>query len=256
MRNWLFGLPEGIICEQSPWCQRKWWACSWLCSSIFHWEDCFIASDTRLQIKGHKNNHVRPPTWNFVHWLPRYASTTIYRCIALLQLLRRWQHKSRKLWIPVGFQGSSKYLRSVSNTLAFFCDHSVHSGLQWGQLHWKRSQVSGNKYFWHAAATKSRVCFTWMCFIKQTELQQLLQVAILHRGNPLMKGTFINIESIDVAYRWTHLILINVNLVQQDATIQDTRWMKGTTSRPQRTHSNTGNEESSKKKERNYNIRG
>jgi hypothetical protein len=24
-----------------------------------------------------------------------------------------------------------------------------------------------------------------------------------------------------VAYRWTHLILINVNLVQQDATIQD-----------------------------------
>jgi hypothetical protein len=26
---------------------------------------------------------------------------------------------------------------------------------------------------------------------------------------------------INVAYRWTHLILINVNLVQQDATIQD-----------------------------------
>jgi hypothetical protein len=25
----------------------------------------------------------------------------------------------------------------------------------------------------------------------------------------------------NVAYRWTHLILINVNLVQQDATIQD-----------------------------------
>jgi hypothetical protein len=33
MRNWLFGLPGRIVCEQSPWCQRKWCACSWLCSS-------------------------------------------------------------------------------------------------------------------------------------------------------------------------------------------------------------------------------
>jgi hypothetical protein len=33
MRNWLFGLPGRILCEQSPWCQRKWWSCSWLCSS-------------------------------------------------------------------------------------------------------------------------------------------------------------------------------------------------------------------------------
>jgi hypothetical protein len=33
MQNWLFDLPGQILCEQSPWCQRKWWACSWLCSS-------------------------------------------------------------------------------------------------------------------------------------------------------------------------------------------------------------------------------
>jgi hypothetical protein len=33
LRNWLFGLPGRIICEQSPWYQRKWWACSWLDSS-------------------------------------------------------------------------------------------------------------------------------------------------------------------------------------------------------------------------------
>jgi hypothetical protein len=26
MRNWLFVLSERIICEHSPWCQRKWWA--------------------------------------------------------------------------------------------------------------------------------------------------------------------------------------------------------------------------------------
>jgi hypothetical protein len=32
MQNWLFGLPGLILCEQSHWCQGKWWACSWLCS--------------------------------------------------------------------------------------------------------------------------------------------------------------------------------------------------------------------------------
>jgi hypothetical protein len=34
MRNWLFGLPGRIRCEQSPWCQRKCWACSWLLPSL------------------------------------------------------------------------------------------------------------------------------------------------------------------------------------------------------------------------------
>jgi hypothetical protein len=34
MRNWLFGLPGRILYEQSPCCQRKWWTCSWLCSSL------------------------------------------------------------------------------------------------------------------------------------------------------------------------------------------------------------------------------
>jgi hypothetical protein len=33
MRKWLFGLPGWMLYEQSPWCQRKLWACSWLCSS-------------------------------------------------------------------------------------------------------------------------------------------------------------------------------------------------------------------------------
>jgi hypothetical protein len=27
MRNWLFGLPGWIFCEQSAWCERKLWAC-------------------------------------------------------------------------------------------------------------------------------------------------------------------------------------------------------------------------------------
>jgi hypothetical protein len=34
MWNWLFDLPGWILCEQSSWCERKWWTCSWLCSSL------------------------------------------------------------------------------------------------------------------------------------------------------------------------------------------------------------------------------
>jgi hypothetical protein len=33
MRNWFFCPTGQILYEQSPWCERKWWACSWLCSS-------------------------------------------------------------------------------------------------------------------------------------------------------------------------------------------------------------------------------
>jgi hypothetical protein len=33
MQNWLFYLLGRILCEQFPWCHKKWWACSWLCSS-------------------------------------------------------------------------------------------------------------------------------------------------------------------------------------------------------------------------------
>jgi hypothetical protein len=43
---------------------------------------------------------VHPSAWNCVHWLPRCAMTVIYCCIKLLQLLYRWQYKSRKLFIP------------------------------------------------------------------------------------------------------------------------------------------------------------
>jgi hypothetical protein len=33
MWNWLLGLTGQILCEQSPWCHKHWWARSWLCSS-------------------------------------------------------------------------------------------------------------------------------------------------------------------------------------------------------------------------------
>jgi hypothetical protein len=33
MRNWLLGLPRLILYERFHWCQGKWTACSWLCSS-------------------------------------------------------------------------------------------------------------------------------------------------------------------------------------------------------------------------------
>jgi hypothetical protein len=47
-----------------------------------------------------KKSAHHPAAWNYVHWLPRYASTFMYCCIAPLQLLYRWQHQSLKLWIP------------------------------------------------------------------------------------------------------------------------------------------------------------
>jgi hypothetical protein len=39
MRNWLFGLPRQIVCEQSLLCQIKWRACSLLClfRSLWVW---------------------------------------------------------------------------------------------------------------------------------------------------------------------------------------------------------------------------
>jgi hypothetical protein len=72
-----------------------------------------IKPDTRLQIKGRKNHHVHPAAWNVVHWLPGYVSTIIYRCIALLQLLYKWQHQSRKLWTPL----VNPHLKTVSAVL-------------------------------------------------------------------------------------------------------------------------------------------
>jgi hypothetical protein len=39
--KWLFDLWEWILYEQPPWCQRKWWVCSWLCSLP---ASCFLVS--------------------------------------------------------------------------------------------------------------------------------------------------------------------------------------------------------------------
>jgi hypothetical protein len=49
------------------------------------WIHCDITS--QLQIKGNKKLDM--------------LVLIIYQCITLLQLLYRWQHQSRKLWIPV-----------------------------------------------------------------------------------------------------------------------------------------------------------
>jgi hypothetical protein len=77
-----------------------------------------IRPDTRLQIKGRKNQHVLPAIWKFVHWLARYVSNIIYCCITLLQLMYRWQHQSRKLWIPprmlrICLEGFSECIRLI-----------------------------------------------------------------------------------------------------------------------------------------------
>jgi hypothetical protein len=51
MLNWMFGLPGRILCEHSPWCQSKWWACSWLCSS--HVSPFSVWSEPSMQFKHH-----------------------------------------------------------------------------------------------------------------------------------------------------------------------------------------------------------
>jgi hypothetical protein len=137
-QNWLFGLPRRILCEcQSKWwaalgfalhfplggllhCLRVitvnpvlitrkvvWLEVIWRSSSQTLTHCSFwsavrnrIRPDSRRQIKGHKES-ADPPALaalNFVSWLPRYASTAIYHCSTLLQLLYRWQHQYRKLW--------------------------------------------------------------------------------------------------------------------------------------------------------------
>jgi hypothetical protein len=60
-----------------------------------------------------KNQDFHPAAWNFVHCLPIYASTIVHRCIVLLQLLYRWQHQSRKLWIPLVCRYSTQYSVSI-----------------------------------------------------------------------------------------------------------------------------------------------
>jgi hypothetical protein len=54
-----------------------------------------IRPDKQLQIKGHKYLNK-----NSVQWIPSYANTIICHHIVLLQLLYKWQHQSRELWIP------------------------------------------------------------------------------------------------------------------------------------------------------------
>jgi hypothetical protein len=51
--------------------------------------------------KNTKNQHIHPAMWNVAHRLPVYACTITDHCIALLQLLHKWQHQSMKLWIQV-----------------------------------------------------------------------------------------------------------------------------------------------------------
>jgi hypothetical protein len=63
---------------------------------------CEITSgQIQLQTKGHKQSACPLAAWSCEHWLPRSANTTIYCCSALVQLLYRAYHESRKLWIAV-----------------------------------------------------------------------------------------------------------------------------------------------------------
>jgi hypothetical protein len=119
MPNWLFGLPGRILYEQSTWCQRQLQPCSWLWAfgarlklsspkslliiasvsallsrfeqNLIHFfrrinDEIALGQIHYSKKKDVQSHHFHPAAWNFVHWLPRNASTIIHRCIALLQL--------------------------------------------------------------------------------------------------------------------------------------------------------------------------
>jgi hypothetical protein len=51
-------------------------------------------------VKSHQARYIKARKDSALQRLPRYASTILYRCVPLLQLLHRWQVQYRKLWIP------------------------------------------------------------------------------------------------------------------------------------------------------------
>jgi hypothetical protein len=76
-RNWLFGMPGRILYEQFPWCQRKWWACSFVCFSPV---TLFRSALNRVY---HSNTRV----WLMLSW-PN-ACLIIVRSIALFPRFAR-----------------------------------------------------------------------------------------------------------------------------------------------------------------------
>jgi hypothetical protein len=77
LQNWLFGLSRQILCEQSSWCEWKWWACSWLvltCLTIFRSQWVWTChSNTRIWLMLSSLNACPImaicPYWNFISML-------------------------------------------------------------------------------------------------------------------------------------------------------------------------------------------
>jgi hypothetical protein len=61
-----------------------------------------IRPNIRLQIKGRRKSSYPPSRLKFCSLTQKiYITIIIYRCIAILQLLYRWQYHSSKWWIPL-----------------------------------------------------------------------------------------------------------------------------------------------------------
>jgi hypothetical protein len=82
MQNWLFGLPRQIVCKQSPWCQRKWWAYSWLSSSSVSVSLDFFFCMVHAFFPKHLSNHCQ----DLLHTLPEICTKSY--AVALLDALR------------------------------------------------------------------------------------------------------------------------------------------------------------------------
>jgi hypothetical protein len=85
-----------------------------------------------------QNHHVQSCVGGVVYWLPRYASTNFY-CGIVPQLVYRWQHQSRELWIVVGTPRTA-----IQPTC--FCSYKTRSSSV-GWVIMRNSRKSRN-FFW------------------------------------------------------------------------------------------------------------
>jgi hypothetical protein len=96
------------------WCNSKFFCCRSSWRNLMHTRWAFVGFTTKssgktCDSKGRRESAPHKAAWNFVHRIPRYTSTIIYRCIAILQLLNGWQHQFRKLWIPPSYPPRSPF---------------------------------------------------------------------------------------------------------------------------------------------------
>jgi uncharacterized membrane protein len=127
MRNWLFDLSGRILCEQSPWCQRKLLACSWLSStSLSPFRSRWIWT-FRVRLKFSSANPCPIISRVSITLFPRFAQNLMHaRChidrgIAADQIHDiqiKWCKNYHFHWAAWNFVHVSQYMLVLTSTVA------------------------------------------------------------------------------------------------------------------------------------------